>query len=255
VTSPSHHYRTLWISDLHIGTRECKVDLLVDFLTHHRADTLYLVGDIVDLRHIGKSRRWLRGHERAVLKLMDVMKHTHVIMTPGNHDRILRHFPEFVASNIAFVHEHIHTTPDGRRILVFHGDLMDEEIRTDVPEWKVDLACFFYYGLLVTEHRINQLRLRMGKSIKRYVGAVKSRLRFWQNYSTNYERAIVAHAGQRGFDGVVCGHIHVPKIAKHESVVYMNCGDWVENCTALAETHDGALTLLRWDRLKGPLKV
>lgn len=246
--APAAAFRSIFISDLHIGTTECKVDLLLDFLGKHVAQTLYLVGDIVDLRHIGKSRRWLKGHERPILKLLDLIAATHIVVLPGNHDRVMRHFPEFNAPNVQFCHEALHESASGRRYLVHHGDRMDGEIRTDVAEWKVDLACFFYYGLLLGEHRLNLMRLKSGRALRRYVGGLKSRLGFWLRYVQRYETAIIAEARSRGVDGVICGHIHVPKLRQDDGLIYMNTGDWVENCTALVETWDGAFKLIRWDR-------
>jgi len=241
-------FRSIWISDMHIGTSECKVDLLLDFLAKHSSETLYLVGDIVDLRHINKTGRWLKGHERPILKLMELTAATRLVVMPGNHDRILRLFPEFNAPNVEFTYERLHQSATGHTFLVAHGDAMDAHIRTDLAEWKIDLVCFFYYRLLLAEHRVNMMRLRMGWAIKRYVSAMKSRLGFWDGYLRRYENAMVAEARRRGVDGVICGHIHVPSIRRDDDVLYMNTGDWVENCTALVETWNGEFRLLRWDR-------
>src|SRR5271155_245304 len=153
-------FRSIWISDMHIGTSECKVDLLLDFLAKHSSETLYLVGDIVDLRHINKTGRWLKGHERPILKLMELTAATRLVVMPGNHDRILRLFPEFNAPNVEFTYERLHQSATGHTFLVAHGDAMDAHIRTDLAEWKIDLVCFFYYRLLLAEHRVNMMRLR-----------------------------------------------------------------------------------------------
>jgi UDP-2,3-diacylglucosamine pyrophosphatase LpxH len=241
-------FRTIWISDTHIGTEECKIDLLLDFLGKHSSETLYLVGDIVDLRHINKTRRWLKGHERPLLKLMELTAATRLIVMPGNHDRILRLLAEFNTPNIEFAYERLHHAVSGHTFLVAHGDAVDTRIRTDLPEWKIDLVCFFYYRLLLAEHAVNMLRLRMGWALKRYVGALKARLGFWDGYVRRYENAMVAEAHRRGVDGVICGHIHMPSIHRDDGVLYINTGDWVENCTALVETWHGELRLLRWDR-------
>jgi UDP-2,3-diacylglucosamine pyrophosphatase LpxH len=241
-------FRTIWLSDTHIGTEECKIDLLLDFLAKHSSETLYLVGDIVDLRHINKTRHWLKGHERPILKLMELTAATRLIVMPGNHDRILRLLPEFNTPNIQFTYERLHRSATGHTFLVAHGDDADTRIRTDLPEWKIDLVCFFYYRLLRAEHAVNILRLRMGWALKRYVGALKARLGFWDGYVRRYENAMVSEARRRGVDGVICGHIHMPCIHRDGGVLYINMGDWVENCTALVETWHGELRLLRWDR-------
>jgi UDP-2,3-diacylglucosamine pyrophosphatase LpxH len=241
-------FRTIWLSDTHIGTRECKIDLLLDFLLKHSSETLYLVGDIVDLRYINKSRHWLKGHERPILKLVELAEATRLVVMPGNHDRVLRLFPEFNAPNIEFTYECLHQSATGHTFLVAHGDAMDSRIRTDLPEWKIDLVCFFYYRLLRAEHRVNMLRLRLGWALKRYVGAMKARLPFWEGYVRRYESAMVAEARRRGVDGVICGHIHVPSFCRYDDILYINTGDWVENCTALIETWHGEFRLLRWDR-------
>jgi UDP-2,3-diacylglucosamine pyrophosphatase LpxH len=241
-------FRTIWLSDTHIGTNECKIDLLLDFLAKHTSETLYLVGDIVDLRHISKTRRWLKGHERPILKLIELATATRVVVMPGNHDRVLRLFPEFNAQNIEFTYECLHQSATGHTFLVAHGDAMDTRIRTNLPEWKIDLVCFFYYRLLLAEHRVNMLRLKMGWALKRYVGAMKARLGFWCGYVRRFEDAMVAEARRRGVDGVICGHIHMPSIRRNDGVLYINTGDWVENCTALVETWHGEFRLVRWDR-------
>jgi UDP-2,3-diacylglucosamine pyrophosphatase LpxH len=240
--------RTIWISDLHIGTRESKVDLLVDFLTHNSCETLYLVGDIVDLRVISQKQRWLRDQEKALQTLMGLAQSTRVIVLPGNHDRVLRHFPPLQGGNIFFEHDHVHTTVDGRRLLVTHGDAMDQHIRTDISGWYLNIACFLYYAALAFEHRINIRRLKRGRALKRYLGAIKVSLSSWRAYRDKFIAAIVAGTDAAGMDGVVCGHIHAPCLEQRGRVLYANTGDWVENCTALVETHEGALKLVRWDR-------
>ncbi len=240
--------RAVWISDLHIGTREAKVDLLVDFLERNPCETLYLVGDIVDLRVISRRQRWLRRQEEALRKLLELTATTRIVVLPGNHDRVLRSLPVLQGHNISFHHDVVHTTATGQRLLVTHGDTMDRRIRTDISEWKIDLACFFYYSALALEHRVNMARLRRGRGLKRLVGETKASMAWWRAYRDRFEGAIVAHARDGGYDGVVCGHIHAPCLDHRGGVLYANSGDWVENCTAIVESHEGELRLLRWDR-------
>jgi UDP-2,3-diacylglucosamine pyrophosphatase LpxH len=240
--------RAIWISDLHIGTRESKVDLLIDFLSRNSCDVMYLIGDIVDLRHISQRQRWNRSQEKALHTLIGLASTTHVVVLPGNHDRILRTLPPLQGGNISFHHEHIHTTATGRRLLVTHGDAMDERIRRDVPSWHIDVACHLYYSALALEHWVNVRRIRRGQPLRRYVGSAKARLASWRAYRDSFVEAIVAEAAAAGVDGVVCGHIHAPNIEERGPILYANCGDWVENCTAVVETHDGEMRLVRWDR-------
>lgn len=240
--------RTIWISDLHIGTRESKVKLLVDFLERNPCQTLYLVGDIVDLRIISRRQRWLRRQEQALIKLLDLVATTQIRILPGNHDRILRSLPALQGDNIAFCHEHVHTTAKGLRLLVTHGDLMDRCIRTEIAEWKIDLACYFYYAALGAEHCLNVWRLNRGVALTRFISKTKASLSWWRAYRDRFENAIVAFANSNGYDGVVCGHIHAPCLDRRGPVLYANAGDWVENCTAIVETDAGDLHLARWDR-------
>lgn len=240
--------RAIWISDLHIGTRESKVDLLVEFLSRNTCDTLYLVGDIVDLRHISQRQRWVRAQEKALHALMGLVSNTEIVMLPGNHDRILRSLPLLQGSNITLKHDHIHTTAGGRRLLVTHGDSMDERIRRDVPSWHVDVACHLYYSALALEHWFNVSRLKRGQALRRFVGTAKASLANWRAYRDSFVDAIVTEAQAAGVDGVVCGHIHAPCVEERGSMLYANCGDWVENCTAVVETHAGDMRLVRWDR-------
>ena len=245
-TGPS--LRAIWISDLHIGTRESKVDLLVDFLTRNSCETIYLVGDVVDLRHISQSQRWVRHQEKALQALMALAATTHIVVLPGNHDRILRTFPALQGTNLSFRHEHMHTTLGGQRLLVTHGDAMDEPIRRDVPDWHINIACHLYYSALAIEHWFNIARLRRGRGLRRVVSPVKARMATWRAYRDSFIEAIVKTAAEAGADGVVCGHIHAPCLEQRGRTLYANCGDWVENCTAIVETRTGELRLVRWDR-------
>jgi UDP-2,3-diacylglucosamine pyrophosphatase LpxH len=246
-----HHLRALWLSDLHVGTGEFKLELLLDFLTRHRADVIYLAGDIVDFRWIGKTRHWPQHHERALEVLLGLVHTSRVVVLPGNHDSALRLLPEFVAGRLEFAREAYHETLDGRRLLVTHGDVMDALIRTDMRGWKIDLACFFYYRAVALEHAVNARRMARGVPIGRWVGALKSRLLAWRRYAERYRVAISAHAREKGAAGVVCGHIHVPEVLDEDGFLYLNTGDWIENCTAIAETHDGLIKLIRWPCLGG----
>jgi UDP-2,3-diacylglucosamine pyrophosphatase LpxH len=254
MTLPSDHapgcadLRAIWISDLHIGMAESKVDLLVDFLARNSCDTIYLVGDIVDLRHISQRQRWMRDQEKALHALIALAANTHIVVLPGNHDRILRNVPPLQGRNISFRHEHIHTTLSGRRLLVTHGDAMDERIRTDLPGWRLNLACHLYYGALAIEHWVNLARMKRGRALRRYVGWAKAHMASWRAYRDSFVDAIVAATEAAGADGVVCGHIHAPCLEERGGTLYANCGDWVENCTAIVETHAGELRLVRWDR-------
>ncbi len=206
------------------------------------------MGDIVDLRVISQRQRWLRKQEKALNALIDLAKSTRVIVLPGNHDRVLRHFPPLQGGNIFFEHDHVHTTATGRRLLVTHGDAMDQRIRTDISNWYISLACILYYNALAIEHWINMARLKRGRTLRRYVGAAKAGLGSWRAYRDKFVTAIVAAADEAGVDGVICGHIHAPCLEERGRILYGNSGDWVENCTALIETHTGEMRLVHWDR-------
>ena len=241
-------YRTIWISDVHLGTAGCKAEYLLDFLRHNRSDTLYLVGDIVDAWQLRRNWYWRQAHNDVIQKLLRrARKGTRVVYVPGNHDEPLRDYLGLSFGGIEIVDETIHTLADGRRMLVIHGDLFDGVIRH--AKWLAHLGDTLYTWILKLNHWVNHFRTRLGFpywSLSQYLkGKVKTAL----NYVTDFEVAVAKEARHRGHGGVVCGHIHRAEMRDINGILYCNDGDWVESRSALVEHMDGRLEIVFWDDL------
>ena len=248
----SNRYRTLWISDIHLGTRGCKADYLLEFLKYTESDTLYLVGDIVDGWRLKRSWYWHQSHNDVVQKLLrKARKGTHVIYVPGNHDEALRDYVDLQFGGIELKAQDIHTLADGRRILVMHGDQFDGIVR--YARTLALLGDAAYNMALTANTWFNHARHRLGLPYWSLSAYLKHRVKNAVEYISNYESAVAEEARRSGVDGVVCGHIHHAEIRDIDGILYCNDGDWVESCTALAEHFDGRLEILRWTELRGRL--
>jgi UDP-2,3-diacylglucosamine pyrophosphatase LpxH len=244
-TGGARRYRTIWISDIHLGTRGCKAEFLLDFLRETESETLYLVGDIVDGWRLKRSWYWPQLHNDVVQKLLrKARKGTRVVYIPGNHDELLRRFLEINIGQIEVVSEAVHVTADGRRLLVLHGDEFDAVVR--YARWLAFLGDWAYNLALAANYWINVLRRRLGLSYWSLSAYLKQRVKNAVEYISRFELAVAEAAAKRGADGVVCGHIHHAEIREIAGVTYCNDGDWVESCTALVEHADGRLEILRW---------
>ncbi|WP_341898386.1 UDP-2,3-diacylglucosamine diphosphatase [Ferrovibrio terrae] len=248
-------YRTIWISDIHLGTRGCKADLLLEFLRYTESDTLYLVGDIVDGWRLKRSWYWNQSHNDVVQKLLrKARKGTNVIYVPGNHDEALRDFIEGAAlqfGGITVLMEAIHETADGRRLLVTHGDHFDGIVTC--AKWLALLGDAAYGFALGLNTWFNHLRRRMGLPYWSLSAYLKHKVKNAVEFISDYEQAIAEEARRRHVDGVVCGHIHHAEIREIDGIQYCNDGDWVESCTALVEHFDGRLEILHWAALREDL--
>lgn len=248
-------YRTIWISDIHLGTRGCKADLLLEFLKHTESDQLYLVGDIIDGWRLKRSWYWNQSHNDVVQKLLrKARKGTDVIYVPGNHDEALRDFID--AAGLAFggitvQMEAIHQTADGRRLLVTHGDHFDGIVTC--AKWLALLGDAAYGFALGLNTWFNHIRRRMGLPYWSLSAYLKHKVKNAVAFISEYEQAIAEEARRRHVDGVVCGHIHHAEIREIDGILYCNDGDWVESCTALVEHFDGRLEILRWAELREDL--
>ncbi len=238
------HYRTIWISDLHLGTRFARVESLLDFLSHHTADQYYLVGDIVDGWELQQSWHWPASHNELLKVLLDRADQAEMTYVPGNHDEAARQFPGLQFGGVTIQRQAVHTTADGRRLLVLHGDEFDGVVRH--AQWLSKIGGRAYQLLLALNRHVNRLRRWMNKPYWSLAAAVKTSTKRAVQYVADFEKAVVRRARREDVDGVVCGHIHVPELRPIEGVTYANTGDWVENCTALVEHFDGRLTLRRW---------
>lgn len=236
---------TLWISDIHLGNRDCKAELLLDFLEHIECKTLYLVGDIIDMWQMSKQFRWPQSHNDVLHKLVSLSRNgTRVVFLPGNHDAPLQQYSGMQFGDIEIMRETIHETASGKRYLVLHGDQFDDDVMLGrFHHWIGDHG----YNLLLTVNRwynaIQQIRKRKYWSL---AGYVKQRIAGANLAIARFKSAACHRAAKIGVDGVICGHIHHPESSYFRGVHYINDGDWVENCTAIYEDHCGTLKLLHW---------
>lgn len=238
-------YRAIWISDIHLGTRGCKADFLIDFLRWNESKHLYLVGDIIDGWQLRKSWYWKQSHNDVVQKILrKSRKGTHVTYISGNHDEVLRQFVGMAFGEIQIVDEAVHETLDGRRLWVTHGDMFDGVIQH--AKWLAYLGDSLYTVILKLNQYFNQIRHRFGLSYWSLSQYLKHKVKNAVNFITAFEEALTNEARRRGFDGVVCGHIHKPEIREINGILYCNDGDWVESLSALVETNTGELKIVYW---------
>lgn len=244
--SGRHRMRTVFISDIHLGTAGCQADALLDFLKHHPCDHLYLVGDIVDGWQLRRRWFWPQAHNDVVQKLLRrARKGSRVVFIPGNHDEFARHFIGHHFGGIEVLDEAVHTTVDGRRLWVTHGDYFDGVIQC--AKWLAYLGDNAYEFTLRMNRHLNSLRARMGLPYWSLSAYLKHKVKKALNYVTDFEVAVANEARSRGHDGVVCGHIHRAEMRTINGTLYCNDGDWVESRSALVEHMDGRLELVFWD--------
>lgn len=240
-----NRYRAIWISDIHLGTSGCKADFLLDFLKWNESKHLFLVGDIIDGWQLKKGWYWKQSHNDVVQKILrKARKGTKVTYIAGNHDEVLRQFLGMSFGDIQIVDEAIHDTLDGRRLLVTHGDLFDGVIQH--AKWLAYLGDGLYTFILKLNHYFNSIRHRLGFSYWSLSQYLKHKVKNAVNFITDFEEALTNEARRRGFDGVVCGHIHKPEIREIDGILYCNDGDWVESLSALVETNTGELKIIYW---------
>ena len=241
---PNHH-RTLFLSDIHLGTPGCKADLLLDFLRNNEAQTIYLVGDIIDGWRIKRSWFWHESHNAVVQEILHKVRHgTNVIYVPGNHDEALRAYTGLGFAGIDISDEVIHRTADGRDLLVLHGDQFDSVVR--YASWLAHLGDRAYGVALALNNWLHNTRRLFGMSYWSLSSYLKQKVKNAVEYISSFETAVARAARERGVDGVVCGHIHHAEMRDIDGILYCNDGDWVESCTALAENMAGQLTIMSW---------
>jgi UDP-2,3-diacylglucosamine pyrophosphatase LpxH len=241
----STRVRSVWISDLHLGTPGCRATDLLDFLKHYDSDHLFLVGDIIDGWQLRRSWYWPQAHNDVIQKLLrKARKGTRVVFIPGNHDEFARRYVEHRFGEVEVAEDWIHTTADGRRLWITHGDLFDGVIQR--AAWLAHVGDSLYEFTLKLNRHLNNLRARMGLpywSLSRYL---KLKVKRAVSYVGDFEGAVAREARKRGVDGVVCGHIHHAELRTIDGVLYCNDGDWVESLTALVEHADGRLEIVDW---------
>jgi UDP-2,3-diacylglucosamine pyrophosphatase LpxH len=243
--------RTVWISDLHLGTPGCQAGALLDFLRHVECETLYLVGDIIDGWQLRRQWYWPQAHNDVVQKVLrKARKGTRVIFVPGNHDEFARKYLSHNFGGVDVVEDAMHLTADGRRLWITHGDLFDGVIQC--AKWLAYVGDWAYETTLKINRWLNSLRARVGLpywSLSKYL---KLKVKRAVSYVSDFEVAVAREARARGADGVVCGHIHHAELREIDGILYANDGDWVESMTALVEHADGRLEILDWSGRAGP---
>jgi UDP-2,3-diacylglucosamine pyrophosphatase LpxH len=237
--------RTIWVSDIHLGTRDCKADFLLDFLRRYDAEKIYLVGDIIDGWRLKQQWYWPPSHSTVIQKILrKSRKGTEVIFIPGNHDEFLRPYVGLTFGDIKLLRDDIHITANGKRLLVMHGDEFDSVIA--YSRWLAHLGDWAYMRLLRVNHWLNAVRQKMGLSYWSLSATLKYKVKQAVQIVSDFEHYLVDIAKRHKADGVVCGHIHHPEIKPVGNLIYCNDGDWVESCSALIEWFDGRLEIVRW---------
>jgi UDP-2,3-diacylglucosamine pyrophosphatase LpxH len=244
MTSPQ--YRTIWISDLHIGSTQCQADTLLDFLKHNDSEKLYLVGDIIDFWALSKKMYWPPDHNTIIQKLLRKARHgTQIIYIPGNHDENIREYDSFVFGDVVVKNSDIHTTLTGQQFLVVHGDEYDTIARHH--QWLAKIGSVGYDVLIDINRIFRFFRRLLGVQSQFSLAAyVKFKVKNVVQFISDYEESIVHTLKHEKLDGVICGHIHHAEIKQIEGFWYVNTGDFVESCTAIVEHFDGRLEMLRW---------
>lgn len=237
--------RTVFLSDVHLGTRECRAEYLLDFLLQLDCERLVLVGDMIDLWAMQNRVVWSPIQNAIVAQILSLAaRGIEVIYIPGNHDEAIRNLVGSKIRGVQIASHIVHQTLDGRRFLVSHGDEFDHA--GDHTGWLHPLGDFAYKVLLRASHWLDQARNRFGLPYWSLSTWTKDRIRPARRYIEQFEATAIATVREQGYDGYIGGHIHNPKLSHHEGFLYCNTGDWVENCTALLEDHSGHLHLIHW---------
>ncbi|MCB1534823.1 MAG: UDP-2,3-diacylglucosamine diphosphatase [Rhodoblastus sp.] len=238
-------YRSLFISDVHLGSRGAQADLLLDFLRHNEAETWYLVGDIVDGWRLKKGWFWPQAHNDVVQKLLrKVRRGARMVYIPGNHDEFARDYVGHSFGGVEVMESAIHLAADGRRLLVIHGDQFDVIVRH--ARWLAFLGDWAYETALLFNAHFNRARRAFGFGYWSLSSWAKLKVKNAVNFIGDFEETLAAEAQKLGVDGIVCGHIHHAAIRRIGAIDYLNSGDFVESCTAIAEHADGTFEILRW---------
>ncbi len=254
VTESAKRFRALFISDVHLGTRGCQADKLLDFLRHHESETIYLVGDIVDGWALRSSWYWPQAHNDVVQTLLRKgRKGARLIYIPGNHDEVLRGYYGTHSGGIEVVESTVHDGADGRRYLVVHGDMFDLVVTQ--ARWLALLGDKAYEFALKLNRLFNALRRLVGAPYWSLSKWAKHKVKNAVNYSGAFEKALANEAQKHGADGVICGHIHTPALHEEFGLRYINCGDWVESCTAIGEHLDGRFEIILWDQFRPESRI
>ncbi|PKG75074.1 UDP-2,3-diacylglucosamine hydrolase [Shewanella sp. Choline-02u-19] len=241
----AQHYNAIWLSDVHLGSKDCKAEYLLQLLNSLQTDILFLVGDIFDIWALKRKFLWPQSHNLVLQKLLKMAREgTRIVYIPGNHDEALKPYDGFCLLDLTITKEHIHTTVSGRKVLVLHGDQFDSEVC--IGRAYAKLGDHLYDLLLFLNRQLHKVRSQLGYPYWSLASYVKLRVSKAQQAIKNYRNAVTRYAKRMEVDVVVCGHIHQPELTVTDNMVYANDGDWVENCTFIAESDSGDIQLLKW---------
>ena len=244
-SEPTNRVRTLFLSDIHLGSKGCQADQLLDFLRYYDANIIYLVGDIVDGWQLKSGWYWPQSHNDVVQKLLrKARKGARMIYIPGNHDEFLRDYYGTHFGGIEVVEDAIHVAADGTPYLVIHGDMFDIVIRH--ARWLALLGDKAYDFAIWINTYFNALRRSLGFTYWSLSQWAKLKVKNAVNFIGAFESALAGEARRRGVKGVICGHIHHAVVRRQGGFSYINCGDWIESCTAVIEHFDGSFELIKW---------
>lgn len=249
------HLRSIFLSDIHLGTRACQAERLLEFLRCHSADHVFLIGDIVDLWAINRSLHWTSHQNTVVQKILRRARHgERIIFIPGNHDEALREYIGTVFGDIEVHAEWIHEMADGRRFLLIHGDEFDQVTR--YHRWVAVLGDVAYNWLVRVNGILSWIRRRLGRpGYWSLAGYAKRKVKKALEFINDFEQSVIHNVRQRGLDGVICGHIHSVALRQIDGLTYANCGDWVDSCSAIVEHLDGRLEIIEWNSSPGAVSA
>ena len=237
-------YKSVFISDLHLGSKHCNADKLLKFLDGLETEKLYLVGDIIDGWRLQKKWYWPNKHNKIVQKLIKIAKRSEVIYITGNHDEFLRTIPDINIGEVTVYNRFDHIGVDGKRYLVTHGDMFDHLMRTRGGRFVMHLGDIAYDGLLYLNRLVNVLRKIFNRPPWSLAKFLKNKAKVAASYIGDFEQEMSTYCKKKGYNGVICGHIHHATIKNFDGVDYMNDGDWCESCTALVETKAGTFEII-----------
>jgi UDP-2,3-diacylglucosamine pyrophosphatase LpxH len=239
-------HKSVFISDLHLGSKHCNSDKLLSFLEELNTEKLYLVGDIVDGWRLQKKWYWPNKHHKIIKKLMKISKHTEVIYITGNHDEFLRAIPGVNVGDVTVYNRYDHIGVDGKKYLVTHGDMFDHLMRTKSGRVVMHFGDFAYDWLLYINRFVNGIRKTFNMQPWSVAKYLKKKAKIAANYIGDFEVEMIEYCRKKKYDGIICGHIHHATIREIDGVVYMNDGDWCESCTALVENQLGKFSIIHY---------
>ena len=249
-----HQFRSIFVSDVHLGLRDCQAHYLLDFLRSVSCERLYLVGDIVDFENMQRRPFWHASHSEVIGEILGIAaRGTKVTYIPGNHDALVRRFAGQRFAGVDIALDAVHVAADGRRYRVSHGDEHDHS--STAPKWLLKLGDVLQGFICGANRQINGLLRRIGVRYRPISIFIKTHIPTAHKFIRDFETRVTAAARNAGFDGHICGHIHYGRIVENDGFVYINDGDWVEHCTALVEHADGAFELLHWTEQPRTLAV